>query len=86
MDVFLPPFIFSFWAATSFLLLFQALSSRQNIIWFTKLEQKARTFRRARHKELCSEIQGKVMSCSTKLIGSWDRRSMAMAGEVTQHG
>jgi hypothetical protein len=37
MDVFLLPFMFSFWAATSFLLLFQALSSRQNIIWFTKL-------------------------------------------------
>ena len=37
MDVFLLPFIFLFRAATSFLLLFQALSSRQNIIWFTKL-------------------------------------------------
>jgi hypothetical protein len=24
--------------------------------------------------------------CPAKLIGSWDRRSMAMAGEVTRHG
>ncbi len=40
MDVFLLPFIFSFWAAISLLLLFQALlqafSYRQNIIWFTQ--------------------------------------------------
>jgi hypothetical protein len=28
-------------------------------------EQNASTFCRARYKELCSEIQGKVMSCST---------------------
>ncbi len=39
MDVFLLPFIFLFCAAISFLLLLQALiqaiSSRQNIIWFT---------------------------------------------------
>ncbi len=40
MDVFLIPFIFSFWAAISFLLLLQmliqAISSRQNIIWLTR--------------------------------------------------
>ncbi len=40
MDVFLLPFIFSFWAAIYFLLLTQALiqviSSKQNIIWFTR--------------------------------------------------
>ena len=40
MDVFLPPFIFLFWSAISFLLLIQALlqvfSSKQNIIWFTR--------------------------------------------------
>ncbi len=40
MDVFLLPFIFSFQATISFLLLLQALiqviSSRQNIIWFTQ--------------------------------------------------
>ncbi len=27
-----------------------------------------------------------ICRCSNKLIGSWGRRSMAVAGEVTQHG
>ncbi len=34
MDVFLLPFIFSFWAAISFLLLLQATLTRRKAIWF----------------------------------------------------
>ncbi len=33
MDIFLLPFIFSVWAAISFLLLLQAIMTRHNVIW-----------------------------------------------------
>ncbi len=36
MNIFLLPFIFSVWATISFLFLLQVITSRRNVIWFTK--------------------------------------------------